>query len=87
MKIFFIGSFFVFAFVSARFSPWKIVIASKDEPGERMIVSGRVIAADGKTPVAGIRVQVYHTDAKGYYNPGMRRVITTPARRVPGTLV
>ncbi|MBF8248477.1 MAG: hypothetical protein HW374_1277, partial [Bacteroidetes bacterium] len=52
------------------FGSWKAVITSKDEPGETMIVSGRVFAPDGKTPVEGISVHVYHTDAKGYYNPG-----------------
>ena len=47
---------------------WSITIASKDEPGERMVVTGTVYAPDGKTPLQGITVYVYHTDAKGYYN-------------------
>ncbi|MGE0887708.1 MAG: hypothetical protein AB7P14_29660 [Blastocatellales bacterium] len=47
----------------------KITIASKDEPGERLIVSGQVIGVDGK-PLADASVYVYHTDAKGLYTPG-----------------
>jgi len=70
MKHFAIAATLTLSTVSAVFSPWKIVITSKDEPGEPLIVIGRVFASDGKTPVEGIRVHVYHTDAKGYYNPG-----------------
>ncbi len=49
---------------------WAIVIAEPDEPGERMVVSGQVLATDGETPVAGATVFVFHTDAAGYYSPG-----------------
>jgi protocatechuate 3,4-dioxygenase beta subunit len=49
---------------------WRIVIPSKAEPGEPLIVSGIVYAPDGKTPVEGITVYVYHTDAEGYYRKG-----------------
>lgn len=48
----------------------KITITSKDEPGERLTVSGVVYGADGKTPIAGASVYVYHTDATGVYTPG-----------------
>lgn len=47
---------------------WSIVIAAADEPGERMIVSGRVLRAG--EPVAGATVFVFQTDAEGYYSPG-----------------
>ena len=50
---------------------WRTVIAAPDEPGEPLIVSGVVYAADGHTPVSGARLYVYHTDAKGLYSlPG-----------------
>jgi protocatechuate 3,4-dioxygenase beta subunit len=41
------------------------VIAGRDEPGERLVVTGR--ALDGATPVAGVSLYVFHTDAKGRY--------------------
>jgi protocatechuate 3,4-dioxygenase beta subunit len=64
---------------------WSITIASKDEPGEPMVVTGTVYASDGKTPLPGMTVYVYHTDAKGYYhdpkssdkNPRLRGTMTT----------
>ncbi|MCI0697302.1 hypothetical protein L0337_35520 [candidate division KSB1 bacterium] len=49
---------------------WKTVIASSDEPGEPLVVSGTVYKPGGKTPVEGITVYVYHTDAEGYYRKG-----------------
>jgi protocatechuate 3,4-dioxygenase beta subunit len=42
-------------------------IAGPDEPGERLVISGRVFAPDGETPVAEITVYAYHTDATGHY--------------------
>lgn len=50
--------------------PWKIVMVSANEPGEPLIVSGTIYAADGRTPVEGARLYVYQTDAPGYYAPG-----------------
>jgi protocatechuate 3,4-dioxygenase beta subunit len=47
---------------------WSAVIAPKDEPGDALIVSGKVVGPDGGTPVAGAIVYVYHTDIRGYYN-------------------
>jgi len=55
---------------SAKEYSWKTVIAPKDEPGEPLIVSGTVYGADGKTPLPGVLIYVYHTDAEGYYRKG-----------------
>ena len=44
-----------------------LVIAGTREPGRRMVVTGHVYRADGRRPAAGVRVGVYHTDAKGEY--------------------
>jgi protocatechuate 3,4-dioxygenase, beta subunit len=49
-------------------TPWKIVIASKEEPGEPLIVSGTVYPLDGKRALEGITIYVYHTDNRGYYS-------------------
>lgn len=55
--------------VADKNAPSKITIVSKDEPGERLIVSGRVFGPDGKSPLAGVSIYVYQTDAKGLYTP------------------
>jgi protocatechuate 3,4-dioxygenase beta subunit len=46
---------------------WRTEIAGNDEPGRRLIVRGAVLAPDGKTPVVGVTVYAYNTDAEGYY--------------------
>jgi protocatechuate 3,4-dioxygenase beta subunit len=40
---------------------WKTVVASDDEPGQRMIISGRVFKADGRTPAEGVILYVNQT--------------------------
>lgn len=56
--------------VAEKDAPSKITIAGPQEPGERLTVTGRVLAQDGVTPLAGASVYVYHTDVNGYYSPG-----------------
>ena len=55
--------------IAEKNAPSKITIAAKEEPGARLIVTGQVFGPDGKTPLAGASVYVYHTDAKGLYTP------------------
>ena len=52
--------------------PWSAMIAPANEPGERLVVTGIVFAADGKTPLEGIEVYVYHTDTAGLYHVDSR---------------
>ena len=40
-------------------------IAGPNEPGERLVVTGRTL--DGMTPVTGVSLYVFHTDARGRY--------------------
>jgi protocatechuate 3,4-dioxygenase, beta subunit len=47
---------------------WKTVLIPAGEPGTPLVVSGRIFAADGKTPVEGVTLHVYHTDARGLYS-------------------
>ena len=42
-------------------------IADASEPGERMIISGVVLRADGRTPARDVVLYAYHTNAKGIY--------------------
>lgn len=52
-------------YVASRDAPSRIVIAARDEPGERFVVTGQVL--EGDTPLAGISIYVFHTDADGRY--------------------
>lgn len=45
-----------------------IVIPPPGEPGEALILSGIIYAEDGRTPIAGALLRVYHADARGLYN-------------------
>ena len=67
--------------VAEKNAPSKITIATKEELGERVIVTGAVFGADGKTPLAGASVYVYHTDAQGLYTPGANNDSRNPRLR------
>lgn len=44
-----------------------LTLAPASEPGQRMIVTGRLFRKDGKTPRPGVVIGAYQTDAKGDY--------------------
>lgn len=46
---------------------WKTALAKDGDEGERMIISGTVFAADGKTPAPNTLIYLYHTDVHGIY--------------------
>lgn len=46
----------------------KTAIPPPHEPGELLVLTGRLLQADGVTPAAGYVLFVYQTDATGYYN-------------------
>ncbi len=48
--------------------PSKIALATDDEPGQGMIISGTVYEADGVTPAKDAIVYLYQTDARGVYS-------------------
>jgi protocatechuate 3,4-dioxygenase beta subunit len=52
-------------YVAPQDAPSSIVVAGKEEPGERMIVTGQATAR-GKS-LAGVSVYVFHADAAGLY--------------------
>lgn len=49
---------------------WSTRIDGPGEPGEPLIVEGRVLAADGRSPAANVVVYAYHTNAAGVYGDG-----------------
>jgi protocatechuate 3,4-dioxygenase beta subunit len=46
--------------------PSHIIIAGPSDPGQRLIVRGRVFGADGK-PRSGVIIEAHHTDNNGIY--------------------
>jgi protocatechuate 3,4-dioxygenase, beta subunit len=38
-----------------------------NDPGQKIVISGTIYQADGKTPAADVILYVYHTDQKGIY--------------------
>lgn len=47
---------------------WSTTICPANERGEPLIISGTIYAPDGKTPMEGILLSVYQTDASGVYS-------------------
>jgi protocatechuate 3,4-dioxygenase beta subunit len=48
---------------------WRSSLAGSSEPGEPLIISGKILKHDGKTPAPGILIYVYQTDNAGLYSP------------------
>jgi protocatechuate 3,4-dioxygenase beta subunit len=46
---------------------WRARVAAEKEPGERLIIRGRVLRNAGGPPAAGAVITVYQTDAAGIY--------------------
>lgn len=44
-----------------------VVIPPASEPGERLVLEGRVLRPDGRTPADGVLLYAYHTNARGIY--------------------
>ncbi len=52
----------------------RVRVTDASEPGVPLWMAGTLFAADGKTPLAGYTLSIYHTDAEGYYSgPGATR--------------
>src|SRR5688572_20650083 len=46
---------------------WIDTLPDFNEPGPKMMISGVIYKADGKTPAPGVVLYIYHTDQKGVY--------------------
>lgn len=46
---------------------WRLRVPPEGEPGERLVVVGRVLHADGTTPAPGVVLYVHQTNADGVY--------------------
>lgn len=49
-------------------APERAILASEDEPGQRLVIEGTVYGPDCATPVAGAVLDVWHADAEGDYH-------------------
>lgn len=47
-----------------------ITIVGANEPGAPMVVRGRVLSTPDGEPIVGARIEIFHTDAGGRYQPG-----------------
>lgn len=62
------------------------VLAPPGEPGERLVVTGRLFARDGRSALPGVRIELWQTDANGLYapdgsmEPRLRAELVTGAR-------
>ena len=46
----------------------KMIIDKGNDPGEKLVISGRIFKADGITPYPDVILYAYHTDHNGYYS-------------------
>ena len=70
--------------LAAYGSPSRAKLAPDSEPGQRVVITGRVFSNTGR-PLPGVTIDVYHTDANGNYRLD-DRYPEEPAR-LRGTLV
>lgn len=72
----FVNPFFITSSVEPQNSPpppappdttWKATIIDTNEPGERLVVAGKVFAPDRQNTVPGVFVYAYNTDQRGNY--------------------
>jgi len=49
-------------------APTRVALAAPDEPGDRLVVRGRVLHPDCRTPLAGTLLDVWQADASGSYH-------------------
>ena len=61
--------------------PWRARVAGDKEPGERLVIRGRVLRSPDGPPATGAAIMVYQTDAIGIYSTRSGRPIDTARLR------
>ena len=56
---------------ASKQTPLENRLVPKTEPGEPLAITGRIFDSDGRTPLAGGQLYLYHTDRDGYYSKRM----------------
>jgi protocatechuate 3,4-dioxygenase beta subunit len=46
---------------------WRTILSKDSDKGEKILISGTVYQADGKTPAPNVLIYLYHTDIEGFY--------------------
>lgn len=46
---------------------WRAALAPDGEPGERLVLSGRVLLPGGEAPASGVVLYFHQTNARGFY--------------------
>lgn len=62
--------------------PGFLQLAGENEPGDPLIIYGKIFDKNSKTPISGASLFLYHTDTAGLYNP----VDKSDIARIKGTL-
>ena len=65
---FFLVSGAVSVCVAAPDPAWRARVAAAAEPGDRVVIRGRVLRTPGGAPASGAALMVYQTDAAGIYS-------------------
>ena len=60
-----------FAADDSKSLSWKTTLVTDSEPGAPLIISGRIVGPDGKSPMESALLWVYQTDATGRYSPSV----------------
>jgi protocatechuate 3,4-dioxygenase beta subunit len=53
---------------ASKQAPLETRLVPESEPGEPLAIAGRIFDSDGRTPLAGGQLYLYHTDRDGYYS-------------------
>ncbi|UCH46425.1 MAG: hypothetical protein JSU95_09820 [Betaproteobacteria bacterium] len=47
---------------------FRLKLAADDEPGQKLMLRGRVVSEDCRTPLPGTMIEIWHGDDAGFYD-------------------